>query len=517
LRTRRRGHRGSVVPEESMDSLTVITNGMVLTCDDENRAGRFDVMIRNGRILEISAPQETPLRHPNAAIIDARGKLVLPGFVNAHFHTESLILRERTQFIPMALWNQDIRFREAKQLLQHPSNRDDARVLYLYAYFHHIRCGTTCVGEFLPEIDGKTLVGILQAIERTGVTPVVTLQTWDQLRLMRDLGRGRPRSCIGLGHEQDWTVHRFENLIRESTELGVPLAVHIAEQRDEVESVRKNFLKEPVELLHHFRMLQPQAAIVHGNHLTNTDCSILESLNAIVVVSPLSSAIKQTGYPALKHFLQRDIRFALATDWATTDMIDEMKFMYRLPLVVPGLRRFGAMEIVRMATINGAQSLNLDSEVGSLETGKRADITMLSCNRLGIPSVHGKDAEGVARILLAHLTSGDVSDMMTGGEFMMRDHTLMTIDENDLRESFHEIVQKIVPASKSTPQDTQEEFRKGRVFPLWHTRGSEIMSGLDMSGAEKLERPAEVSPEPVKEKENSPKTSKRVFGEDDLP
>ena len=145
------------------DSLKIVANAFVIACDPENRGGRYNLLIRDGRIIEISDSLDlfTSL-HPYAAVVDATGKLIIPGFVNAHVHSESILLRERTEELHFALWKRDIRLNDCIRMLQEADAHDDILSLYLTAYFSHLTSGTTLVGEFGPSLNERSFVAQLQ-------------------------------------------------------------------------------------------------------------------------------------------------------------------------------------------------------------------------------------------------------------------------------------------------------------------------------------------------------------------
>ncbi|HEX9005718.1 MAG TPA: hypothetical protein VF889_00390, partial [Bacteroidota bacterium] len=88
-----------------MDGPTLIADALVITCDGQDTAGRMSILVRDGRIAGVASEAEALLElHPDPTVIDARRMLVVPGFVNAHFHPESLLFRDLRPEIPGILW-----------------------------------------------------------------------------------------------------------------------------------------------------------------------------------------------------------------------------------------------------------------------------------------------------------------------------------------------------------------------------------------------------------------------------
>ncbi len=517
------------------ESLKIITNGYVLTCDSKNRGGRYTLLIRNGRIEEISDSADLfTYLHPYAEIIDASGRLVVPGFVNAHFHSESLLLRARTQGLHFGLWPHDIRLQECSRKLLDRSSFGDIRSLYLAAYFGHLKSGTTCVGEFGPSVGGDGLAIMLDAIDRTEVRSVVTLQNWDQITKVIDLDGRKKKFNINLGRSNDLTVYTFESLSRASRDLKMPLLAHVAEQREDGEEIKKNFQKNTMALLRDFDTLREGTVLVHLNHLGEKEVELLDELSLTATVCARSAAFKQTGYPSLRHLASHDVRLCIGTDWSNLEMVKEMQFLHELPLLVPGVRPFKEMELLRMATINGAYALGLSSEIGSIEAGKNADLVFFDIEDVRLPQPGPRaTADQLAELLVNHLNSKQISDVMINGEFYVTRGQIMTMSEEDVIGGFQKTCENFFPGSAGRT-DQHSKFSsdsKPRLVSFVFDTKPRDVAGFEeghpadnpaLSPPEKLTGPTKsktypvTTPEPTKSpaKPELSKDVKRIFGDD---
>jgi 5-methylthioadenosine/S-adenosylhomocysteine deaminase len=466
--------------------------------------------------------------HPDAAVVDASQKLIIPGLVNAHVHAESLLLRERTRGRHAALWARDKKLTEAAARLIDPSSGDDLRMLHLYAGFSHLRAGTTCIGEFPPPVGDRGLVQILQAIDRADLRAVTTLQNWDQIRQARDLGASRPPMAVSLGREEEYTVYSFEHLLRTAAEMNVPPVVHAAEQREDLDTVRKNFQKSLPAVLRDFGALRDNSILVHMNHIAEEDIGFIEEAGAHVVLTPRSSMMKQTGYPSLRHLLANCTRLALGTDWGSVDMVAEMQFLHMLPVLFPGIPRLSAVEIVKMATVNGAAALGQAGVLGSVEPGKQADLAMFSLHTLRAPLPRDTaTARDLAELLLEHLSQADVSDVMIGGEFYVRKGQVLTMAEEDITAGFRGLRDRWFPSAAPAPARTELQKVKP-VAPIGDVPpeaggGSGFEEGFPaMEEGPAARRAVPPPPPPPREVRSGtlPELSKgvrRVFGDDEEP
>lgn len=508
----------------------IITNGIVLTCDAANRCGRYHIVVKDGRILDLSERLDTLTKdHPHATIIDARDKLIVPGFVNAHYHGASFLLRAATHVLHYSLWKNDPQLNQATAKFIHAASTDDVRRVYQTAYFAHVRSGTTCVGEFPPMLGDGGFEEMLAGIAPAGITCVVTLQNWDQIRKTQAMGAARPRCLVSLGEEEEFTVYSFEHLCKAAKELKAPLLAHIVETKEEKEILRQNFQRDGVAVLNSFNALQPTTVLVHANFATEDEARMLKSANSSVIVCARSTAVKQTGYPAIRHLAKENVRLSLGTDWDNVDMIEEMRFLYHLPLIVPGLRQFSPVELLRMATINGAQTLGVAAELGSIEANKRADLVFFDIASLRFPIVQTNAAANWSRLLVEQLGTGDICDVMVKGEFKVRNHEMTEVGERNVKEEFRAVLAKYFAAERTDapPQVTTNvlPFTTERIPEEEHSESYETGftpaagSGkiLDIAERNTEAHPLANLPKPKREplKPELPKDTRRVFGDDE--
>ena len=519
-----------------MDSFKIIANPFLITCDPQDRGGRLSLLIRNDRIAGV-AERADLLKdlHPEAAVIDASNKLVIPGFVNAHFHSESIALRPQTDNLHYALWETNPVIREWTREFLDPLSKDHIRNIYLMTYFSHLKSGTTCVGEYGLPLGGKEFAQALHAIERTEVKTASSLQNWEQIQMAEEWKGGPHCFFVNAGKEEEFTVYSFENLLRAAKELNVPLLAHVAEQRAGAELIRKTFQTGILAVLQNFGILQPQTVLVHLNHLGNKEAGVLAGMGCTVVVCARSAAFKRTGYPFLRYLSREHIRLAVGTDWGNVDMLEELRFLLRLHLLISGIPPLSPLQLVRMGTINGASALGLSHETGSIEVGKKADLTFYSLDDLRVPrAAETAGAEDLASLLLNHLTNRDVSDVMINGDFYVAKGQVMTMAEEEILDLFGSAVARLSRGADSPAPQADFSGPPPKILPF--TSGSRNAQapgeGFELgfhvaepppAGKADQEKPqAHVSPiAGAKEEANRPPGEKpkevwRTFGEEDF-
>lgn len=511
-----------------MTQSVIIANGFALTCDQDNRGGRLHVLVQDGRIAEVATSLDALTgQQRGIRVIDATGKLLLPGFVNAHVHSDSLFHRVQTVGKHALVWQQDKAFVSAAARFTALS-REEIDAAYQSLFAAHLRSGTTTVGEFPPPLDDRTFLALLQSADRCRTRTVTALQSWDQIVRASELGTARPPCVINLGTPGDFTIYSFENLVRAAKQQGFPLLAHVAETREDAETVRKNFRKDTVSLLRDMGALNPGTLVAHANHCADQEVRILEDLGIPLVLCARSAAGKQTGFPSLRSINGRNIFLCLGTDWGSLDMIREMHFCAHLPMLLPGISGFSPMEVIRMATVNGAYALGVDADTGSLQRGKRADITFFDLSDIRLPLLPPHPTtDDLALLVVRDLTAANVCDVMVGGEFVVHKGVVTGANEHDLMAGVRRIHAKLYPGDESVPGEEPERSAPKVIQFVPDTKRSEAdVESFESGFAPRTTAPDEPAepqpwPKPRKKEPRSPqlpelsKDVRRVFGEDD--
>jgi cytosine/adenosine deaminase-related metal-dependent hydrolase len=166
-------------------------------------------------------------------------------------------------------------------------------------------------------------------------------------------------------------------------------------------------------------------------HLTNDEIRILKSTNTNVAHCPSSNLKLGSGLAPVAKLLAEGVSVSLGADGAACnnrlDMFTEMRTAALLQKALHGPEVLPASRVLRMATIDGARALGLESEIGSLEVGKRADVAVVSLDRL-----HMSPESEVVSSLVYAAEASDVQTVVVDGRLLMRNRTLLTLDEADV-------------------------------------------------------------------------------------
>jgi len=211
---------------------------------------------------------------------------------------------------------------------------------------------------------------------------------------------------------------------------GVMIHTHASENRTECEMVEQETGLRNINYLHSVGLTGRHVALAHCVHLSDEEIEILKTTETNVVHCPSSNLKLGSGLAPIVKFLEQGISVSLGADGAACnnrlDMFTEMRTAALLQKALHGPEVLPANRALRMATIDGAQALGLDDEIGSIEVGKRADLAVVRLDGL-----HSTPVEDVVSALVYSGQPDDVDTVLLDGEFVLRERKLLTIDERD--------------------------------------------------------------------------------------
>jgi 5-methylthioadenosine/S-adenosylhomocysteine deaminase len=419
----------------------------VLTCDGDNRAGRMSIYVRDGRIADLS-PNAAGLtsQYPQADVIDVSARIIAPGFVNAHFHAESPLLRSFTRGHALSSWGTLPSLRQATEFLLDVENEAAFEPIAMFAGIDHLLHGTTTAAASLPGFDEHALKAAVRGYARSGIRTSYVIRGWNQIRVARQALPGQPPCAVAFDTDEDITVYSVEKHLHAAKELGFAPAFELAETRKSADAFKRNFKKNQLRVLTEAGALPPSARVAHGNYFADSDLDLLRKSGGTLTLCAGSAARKKTGCPLLLLLASSDVRVAIGTDWGSVDMLEEVRFLASLPQVAPGVRQFRPLELLRMATINGAHALGLGDEIGSLEAGKRADLIMFSLDNMLHPfAAETTGSDVLAEAIIDRMNSGRLADVMINGEFRIRNHVPAGIDLQPIDLDLRTLIQRASP------------------------------------------------------------------------
>jgi 5-methylthioadenosine/S-adenosylhomocysteine deaminase len=424
-----------------MPDTILIKNGTLVTMDEADTIVNGDLMISDGRITGVDARADRA-----DVVIDASSCAVLPGLIQTHIHLCQTLFRGAADDLSLIDW---LKKRVWPMEAAHtPSSiRASARL----GIAEMIMGGTTCaltmetvsdtdhVFRAVEESGFRATVGKCMMDKGDEVPAGLREETEDSIRESLALldewhGRanGRIRYCFAPRFAISCTRELLERVSKIARERGVMIHTHASENRTEIEMVERETGKRNVAYLDSLGLTGPDVLLAHCVHLDNSEMETMARTGTHVAHCPSSNLKLGSGLAPVKEMLERGISVSVGADGAPCnnrlDAFTEMRIAALLQKVLHGADVLSARETLRLATTNGARALGLESEIGSLEKGKRADVIVLDLNRLHSSP---RPVDIISGIVYS-AQPGDVKTVIIDGQVVMRDRKLMTMDEQQV-------------------------------------------------------------------------------------
>ena len=407
----------------------VLKNATVLAAD--GAVQEADIAIENGRIAAVGVLDEAAWQ--DAETRDCKGKLAMPGLVNAHTHAAMTLLRSYADDMNLMDWlEKKIWPVEAKM------SRGDIYWGTQLAAAEMLKSGTTAFADMYGDMDIVAQVvaetGMRASLARgiIGVAPNGKQALEENKALYTEYhGAADGRITVMFGPHAPYTCPPdfLKGVVAEAQKVGAEIHIHLAETSGEVENCRKTYGKSPIALMEEAGVFECGVLAAHCVHISSGDLEIMKRRNVRVAHNPGSNMKLASGVAPVPEMLEAGICVALGTDGASSnnnlDMFEEIHLAALLhkvdtldPQVVP------ALTAVQMATENGARALGISDAVGKIEAGKRADIVLLDMQRLNWCPRHD-----VVSLLAYATNAAQVDTVLVDGKVLLDGGKLTTIDE----------------------------------------------------------------------------------------
>ncbi len=442
---------------------TLIENGTVLTMDARGtilEPGSIEIV--DGAIARVSA---FPLDAASAdRRIDAKGRVVMPGLINAHTHLFQTLMRGVYEHLPFPEWLR--RIYQCGRVL----SAEDCYTGAMLGCLESLKGGVTTVvdhhflnrGTELPQatIAGMQEIGLRTVLARTimdlgELAPAEVLESAEQgLRSVEELlaaydGKRNGMLTLMTGPNTPGVSASGELAVatkRFADERGLRISAHIAESVSVVETVQDRYGRHGViAWLDELGALGPTTIAAHAVHLSQDEIKTMADRGVSVAHNPASNMFLGDGIAPILEMLAAGVTIALGTDGAASNNSQDMLETVRVASLLQRARlrdpaAVPPMQALRMATINGARALGLDHLVGSIELGKRADIIMLDLYR----APHNVAVHNVVSHLVHCARSSDVELVMVDGNVLMENRQVLGLDEAAFLERAQETGERLV-------------------------------------------------------------------------
>lgn len=434
-------------------STKLIYNGTILTMNATNQMFKPGyVYIEHDVIVEVGAwLQEDRLdRLKSLADVtyDASGKVVIPGIINGHTHLFQTFMRGVSDHSPLAQWLKEIIW--PMSLAMEP---EDFYLAALIGCMENLKSGATYIMDHhyihtFPENDAS----VLQAMADSGIRghlarggsdlagEVRLRESEEQIfgstdRLLDEWeGAASGRISIALGPLNLYGCSRgyLERAAVFSRDRSLISHVHVAETSEQIENTMARYGLRNLELLNEVGLLGNQTQVVHGVWLDDGELELIRDKEASVIHCPVSNMYLASGVARVPEMQRMGINVALGTDGPGSnncqDNLEVLKFTACLHKVNErDATLLPPMDVLRMATVNGAKAVGRSGDLGSLEPGKKADLVAVNMMKVHISPVHRASSA-----LVYNANGNDVDLVIVGGRVVVDKGRCTWVDEQEI-------------------------------------------------------------------------------------
>ena len=446
---------------------TLIKNGLVLLWDDSGwKIEKKDILISGSRIESILNPDSNPselctlnseLSQFPFRIIDAEGKLVMPGLINAHTHAYMTIHRNVADDLAFFDWL------DAVQRIEDYMTEEDVYWTTLLAIIEMLHSGTTCFVDMTIKsakeksgpksaAAGAVCDSGFRAVISRGLAGVSdseeSLMKYGQAVYEMELFKNEPRLQFLHGPHAPYScmADYLQKLTASARDRGIGQTIHLSESQAEMDSIRKEHAATPIAYVDSLGVFDVPVIAAHCVYATDEDIRLMAEKGVSVAICPKSNMKLGNGFAPAQKLLDAGINVCLGTDGCgSNNSLNMFSEMNAAALVYKGAMHraqcVSAAEVLKMATVNGAKAIGREGELGVIREGALADLILVNLDE---PQFLPQNS--ILSGLVYSSTGAEVDTVLVNGEILMENKTLTTIDENRVYAECQKIMNRIKTA-----------------------------------------------------------------------
>ncbi len=426
-----------------LDNIDIlIENGDVLTINSEmERLENGWIAINKGKVVEISNDPQEKQKYQPTHTINAKNKIVMPGFINTHTHIAMAYFKGLADDLPLYTWlNNHIWPKETAMI-----NDEFVYHSSLHGIAELIKNGTVMFNDMYfrgSETAKAAIKAGVRAVIGEGVLdfPVAGYDGRDSilkysLSLIEQY-KDSPTIDVSLSPHSIYTcsIETLQKVLDMSKKYGLLLHTHLAETKKEFDDSIAQHGKSPTALLNDLDFWSDKCIAAHSVWLTDEDIDILAEKKVNISINTKSNLKLASGFMPLKKCFEKKINLTQATDGVASNnnlsIIEEIsttskvhKALNHDPTFLP------AEQVIKFPTINAAKALGKKELLGSIEVGKQADIITIDTDEIEAQPIYSPYSH-----LVYNLNSNAIKDVLINGKPIMLNRQLLTLDENEIKD-----------------------------------------------------------------------------------
>jgi 5-methylthioadenosine/S-adenosylhomocysteine deaminase len=431
-------------------------NAHVLTMDDKmNQYTHGALAVSGDSIVAVGSEDEIKKTYSATTTIDCKGKVLMPGLINAHTHVPMTLLRGIADDLRLDVWLQGYMWPVEREF----ASPEFVRLGTSIACGELIRSGVTTFNDmyfFEDDVATATAEAGMRGICGQSILKFPTADAAsyeDAMEKARDYikkWKGHPLIIPSIAPHAPYTT--TPQILRETADLAkefdIPLHTHLAETFFEVENMRNENGMPVIPYVKKQGLLEAKVIAAHCVHIDMGEIRTLHHAGAGVSHNPSSNLKLASGFAPVMKMLEVGLNVGIGTDGPASnndlDMFEEVRLAaFVAKAVTNDPTSLPASQALLMATRLGAQALHIGHLTGSLTPGRRADLILVDLSPLhNSPSFRRSLDNAYAQIVYAS-KSTDVTDVMVNGKWLMRERILLTVQEDELLAHAADIAKKI--------------------------------------------------------------------------
>jgi len=423
----------------------LIKNGIIVTMNANRDVIKGDILIKKNKIKKIGTVNDENVEH----IINASGRLVIPGMIQSHIHLCQVLFRGMADDLELLDW--------LKQRIWPLEGSHDDESIYYSAL---LGCGELLRGGTTSIIDMASVhhtEGIFEAVKQAGIRYLGG-------KCLMDKGMGVPGSLLDSPdnaiQESLELYHKWNNkengriryalcprfaiscsnkLLLQTRDLAkeynIPVHTHASENRDEITLVEKEYGMPNVLYLNSLGLCNKNLILAHCIHINNEEMKILAESQTNIIHCPSANLKLASGIAQIPQLMDIGANISLGADGApcnnNLNIFMEMRLAALIHKPFNGPTSMPAEKVFELATLGGAKAMGLEDEIGSLEVGKKADIVLVD---LGNWHTQPESAASVYTHLVYQAQASDVYATIVDGQIVMLNDNVLSINAKEVKE-----------------------------------------------------------------------------------
>jgi len=435
----------------------IIRNALIVTCDPQYTVLPDSALRISGNTITWIGPVselKTDGIDPRN-IINAKGKILMPGLINMHAHCGDTLFRGLVENLPLEQWLQLVWKAEAA-ILKDPQN---CRLGVELGFAELLLGGTTTVMDMFWHPD-QTFAAASEAgiriatggifFDFDGMDGDGPENRAKQAQALFDEHGSNTECFVGTMPHGTYTVgpDNLKSAIAVAKENNGFFCTHAAETTTEQQTIQERYDTSVIRHLNNLEALGPRTVLAHCVHVDEEELNLLANTRTHVAHNPLSNLKLASGFAPIPQMLKMGINVTLGTDGAISGNDMDMWLAMRLAATIHKAANSDPAAVsphqaLHMATLNGAKALGAENILGSIETGKRADIILVDTT-----APHAMPMFSPINHLVYSASKNDVSDVFVSGRHIVKDRQLLTLDVADIHRRIVELQPAIAASLK---------------------------------------------------------------------